>query len=85
MRRYIHNDTECKVKEDAESGYEVEVVDAKDYDKLRLLITKVVESGSTEYDGDDYIGSCRYCGIVSYKPHSKNCLFRELEEAWRKG
>ena len=33
-RRWIHNDTPCRVREDADAGYECEVVDATDYDAL---------------------------------------------------
>ena len=35
MRRWIHNDTPCRQECDGDMGFEVEVEDAKDYDKLR--------------------------------------------------
>lgn len=36
MRRYIHNDAVSYTTNDhADEGYEVEVVDAKDYDELK--------------------------------------------------
>lgn len=35
MRRWIHNDTPCRQESDDDMGFEVEVEDAKDYDKLR--------------------------------------------------
>jgi len=34
MRRFIKNDAECRLEADADDGFEVEVVDAAEYDKL---------------------------------------------------
>lgn len=33
-RRWIHNDTPCRTQEDADAGYECEVVNAAAYDRL---------------------------------------------------
>lgn len=43
MRRFIHNDTECRRNVDADAGFEVEVVDAKDYDDLIAKLAKLLE------------------------------------------
>ena len=40
-RRWIHNDTPCRVREDADAGYECEVVDAAAYDRLQRLVNAI--------------------------------------------
>ncbi len=45
MRRYIHNDAVSYATNDhADEGYEVEVVDAKDYDELKAKYDALLES-----------------------------------------
>jgi len=40
-RRWIHNDTPCRIQEDADAGYECEVVDAAAYDRLQRLLNAI--------------------------------------------
>lgn len=34
MRKWIHNETEVRIDEDADAGFEVEVVSAREYDEI---------------------------------------------------
>ena len=46
--RWIPNDTPCLPNEDADAGYEVEVVDAKAYDDLQRELADVIAHRDSE-------------------------------------
>lgn len=56
-RRWIHNDTPCRIQEDADAGYECEVVDAAAYDQLKRFRESELR---TSQDMHDQIGELAY-------------------------
>lgn len=58
-RRYIHNDTPSfTTNNHTDEGYEIEIVDAKDYDKLRDELHKALARIKR------YESICNYVGVT---------------------
>ena len=57
MRRWIHNDAESKPEPDADAGFEIEVVDARDHDAALDVLRRSVEAYDAWQNGPDGDGS----------------------------
>jgi len=50
-------------------------------DKLTALVKELInDGGEIKYEGEeDEIGHCHYCGVISFKPHKDDCIFKKLK------
>ena len=62
-RMWLHNDTETRAHEDADEGYEYEVVSAAEYDRLKDAVRKAVDKFNDIYWG--YEGDCGSQDIIN--------------------